>query len=110
MSKKYRYFIFVGIIGLIFVMFFGIKGMYSLNLGFLAQFIFKHKADEREKIIISKNYSQVFGFLFIILINGYILNNFVELGEFLIRNWIGIIVSLLFVLLGANGLRLLNKE
>ena len=99
MTKRFMYLIFVGFIGLIFVLLFGIKGMYSLNLGFLTQFIFKHKADEREKIIISKNYSQVFGFLFIIFINGYILANFVELGEFLTRNWIGIIVLFVFLLL-----------
>ena len=100
----------IGFIGMIFVFLFGIKGMYSLNLVFLTPFIFNHKTDEREKIIINKNYSQVFGLIFLILINGYIISNFVELGTFLDRNWIGVIVSLLFILLGINGLRILSKE
>ena len=110
MNKKFIYLIFVGFIGMIFVILFGIKGMYSLNLGFLTPFIFHHRADEREKIIINKNYSQIFGLLFLVLINGYIISNFVEFGTFLLRNWIGLVVSLLFILLGINGLRLLRKE
>jgi len=110
MFKKYIYLIIVGVVGMAFVFFFGIKGMYSLNLIFLTPFIFSSKTDEREKIIINKNYGQVFGLIFLILINGYIISNFVELGIFLARNWVGIIVSLLFILLGINGLRLLSKE
>lgn len=110
MSKSYLYFLVVGVIGMIFVLLFGIKGMYSLNLIFLTPIIFSKKADEREKIIINKNYSEVFGFLFLVLINGYIVSNFVEFGTFLVRNWVGIIVSSMFILLGLNGLRLLNKE
>jgi hypothetical protein len=110
MNKKYFYLVIVGIIGMIFVSLFGIKGMYSLNLVFLTPFIFNNKTDEREKIIINKNYSQVFGLMFLILINGYIISNFVEFGTFLLRNWVGLVVSLLFVLLGINGLRLLKKE
>ena len=110
MNKKYLYLMITGFIGMIFVFLFGIKGMYSLNLVFLTPFIFSNKIDEREKIIITKNYSQVFGLIFLILINGYIISNFVELGNILVRNWVGIIVSLLFILLGINGLRLLSKE
>ena len=110
MNRTYLFFFLVGLLGLIFVLIFGIRGMYVLNLGFLSTFIFKHKADEREKIIISRNYSQVFALLFIILINGYILSNFIDIGSFIRSNWVGIIVSLLFVLLGLNGLRLLKID
>lgn len=100
----------VGVIGLICVSIFGIKGMYSLNLGFLTPFIFKHQADEREKLLITKNYSQVFMFVFVVFINLYIVSNFVEFSAFLLRNWLGFFVSSLFILLGLNGLRLLRNE
>ncbi|MDO9578822.1 MAG: hypothetical protein Q7J16_13145 [Candidatus Cloacimonadales bacterium] len=110
MNKTYSFLTIVGVIGLICVSIFGIKGMYSLNLGFLTPFIFKHQADEREKLLINKNYSQVFMFIFVIFINLYIISNFVEFGAFLLRNWLGFFVSSLFILLGLNGLRLLKNE
>ncbi|MFC1898312.1 hypothetical protein ACFLYJ_01945 [Candidatus Cloacimonadota bacterium] len=110
MNKIYLFLLIVGCIGLIFVLVFGIKGMYSLNLGFLTPFIFQHKADEREKQLINKNYSQVLMFIFVVFINLYILSNFVEFSAFLMRNWLGIFVSSLFILLGMNGLRLLKNE
>ena len=110
MNRIYWFLTIVGLIGLVCVSLFGIKGMYSLNLGFITPFIFKHKADEREKQLINKNYSQVLMFIFIIFINLYIISNFVEIGEFLMRNWLGIFVSSLFILLGLNGLRLLKNE
>lgn len=110
MNKIYLFLFIVGCIGLVFVILFGIKGMYSLNLGFLASIIFKHKADEREKQLSYKNYSQVLMLLFIISVNVYILNSFVELGKFFNQNWLGLLVSMLFIILGLNGLRLLRNE
>jgi len=110
MNKIYLFMFIVGCLGLIFVLLFGIKGMYSLNLGFLTPLIFRHKADEREKQLSYKNYSQVFMLLLIIFVNVYILNSFVELGSFFSRNWLGLLISMLFILLGLNGLRLLKNE
>ncbi|MCF7814754.1 MAG: hypothetical protein K9N09_10875 [Candidatus Cloacimonetes bacterium] len=110
MNKTYTFLSIVGLIGLIFVVLFGIKGMYSLNLGFLTPLFFKHKADEREKQLSYKNYSQVLLLLLIIFVNVYILNSFVELGHFFEKNWLGLLVSMLFILLGLNGLRLLKNE
>ena len=110
MNRTYVFLTIVGVIGLICVGIFGINGMYSLNLGFLTPFIFKHKADEREKLLLTKNYSQVFMLLFIVFINLYIVSNFVEFGTFLQRNWLGFLVSILFICLGLNGLRLLKNE
>ena len=110
MNKTYFFLMIVGIIGFVSVSLFGIRGMYSLNLGFLAPFIFKHKADEREKQLINKNYSQVLMFVFVIIINLYIVSNFVEFSEFLQKNWLGIFVSSVFIFLGLNGLRLLKTE
>jgi hypothetical protein len=110
MNKTYGFLAIVGIVGLIFVSLFGIKGMYSLNLGFLTSFIFKHKADEREKQLMTKNYSQVFIFTFVIFINLYIVSNFVQFSDFLMKNWLGFLVSFLFICLGLNGIRLLKTE
>jgi hypothetical protein len=110
MNKTYLFLIIVGLVGLICVSLFGIKGMYSLNLGFLTPFIFQHKADEREKQLINKNYSQVLMFTFVIFINLYIISNFVEFSQFLMKNWLGIFVSSTFIFLGLNGLRLLKTE
>ena len=110
MNRTYAFLAIVGLIGLICVSLFGIYGMYSLNLGFLTPVIFKHKADEREKLLLAKNYSQTFGLVFVIFINLYILSNFVKFGAFLLHNWLGYLVSSLFLLLGLNGLRLLKNE
>lgn len=110
MNKSYLFLFIVGCIGLVCVSLFGIQGMYSLNLGFLAPLIFKHTADEREKQLSYKNYSQVLLLLLIIFVNMYILNSFVELGSFFSKNWLGLLVSMLFIFLGLNGLRLLKNE
>jgi predicted membrane protein len=110
MNKIYLFFFIVGCVGLVFVLLFGITGMYSLNLGFLAPLLFKHQADEREIQLSYKNYSQVFMLLLIIFVNVYILNSFVDLGNFFAANWLGLLISTLFILLGLNGLRLLKNE
>ena len=83
--------------------------MYSLNLGFLTPFIFKQQDDEREKQLLIKNYSQVFLLVLVIFINLYILSNFVEFGSYIMHNWLGFLISILFILLGLNGIRLLKK-
>jgi len=110
MNKIYLFLFIAGCISLILVLMFGRIGMYSLNLGFLVPIIFKHKADERERQLSYKNYSQVLMLLLIIFVNYYVLNSFIEFGLSFDRYLIGILISLLFIFLGLNGLRLLKNE
>ncbi len=109
MKKLYLFFLLVGLIGIVFVYLFGMKGAYILNLGFLG-YIFRRKPDEREIQLMRRVFVSSFGLGMVILINIYILSSFVQFSDFLKANWVGFFISLFFMILGITGIVIFSKE
>ena len=110
MLKVYILLIIIGFIGIACVSMFGIAGAYSLNLGFFLYFVSKGKPDEREQQLIRKVWNTTFGLIMVILINIYVLSHHIEFGSFLTKNWIGLLVSSFFIILGISGIIILKKD
>jgi len=110
MKRIYLFFIAIGILGVIFVISFGLKGAYILNLAFLSYFLKNKKPDERERQLMRKVFNISFGLGMVGLVNIYILGLFINFGKFLIENWVGLFISILFILLGTIGIIVFNRE
>lgn len=110
MQKRYSAFILAGIIGLICIFLLGVRGMYSLNLAFLIFLLPVRKQDEREIQLSRRTFNFSLGIIMIILINIYVISNFTNFGIFLKENWVGLLISGFFIILGSTGLILLNRE
>jgi len=110
MEKFYLLFIIIGIIGLICVFSFGVKGMYSLNLAFLLFFLKRRQYDERETALSQRALYMTMGMIMIILINIYILAQFLIFSESLKTLWVGLLISLGFIIHGSIGLILFRKN
>lgn len=110
MIRNYVFFIFNGIIGIVCVSLFGIVGAYSLNLGFLIYLTKKIIMDEREQQLARKVWNTTFGAMMIILINIYVLSQHINFGSFLSNNWVGLLVSGFFIILGVSGIIIFKKD
>ena len=110
MNKRYAAFILAGIIGLVFILIFGVKGMYSLNLAFLIFLLPVRKQDEREIQLSRRTFNLSLGIMMILLINIYVISSFTNFGIFLKENWVGLLISSFFIILGSTGLILLNRD
>ncbi|MBN2460399.1 MAG: hypothetical protein JXB60_02235 [Candidatus Cloacimonetes bacterium] len=104
MIRVYLAFIMVGLLGIIFVLVFGIVGMYVLNLGFLVYLIRRHHYDEREIQLTRRAFNYTLGIVMMILVNIYVISHFVDFGNFLRLNWVGLVVSAAFIIHGVSGL------
>ena len=104
MEKFYLLFIVIGLIGLICVLVFGVKGMYSLNLAFLLFFLKRRNYDERETALAQRALYMTMGIVIIILINIYVLNQFIAFSEHLRIIWVGLLISLAFIIHGIFGI------
>ena len=109
MKKLYLFFLAVGILGIVFVVLFGMKGAYILNLGFLGYF-FRKKPDERERSLMTKVFNISLGLAMVILVNIYVASNFITFSDFLKTNWVGLFISSLFIILGIAGLITFGKD
>jgi len=110
MNRIYQFFILLGIIGICFVILFGIAGVYVLNLGFLLFLFRKREYDEREKQLSRTAFSNALGIVMIILVNIYVLSRFIDFGRFLEQNWVGLLISFAFIILGVSGLITFQKN
>ncbi|MCD6181075.1 MAG: hypothetical protein J7K89_01685 [Candidatus Cloacimonetes bacterium] len=110
MTFRYLGMIITGVISLLCVYFFGIGGMYSLNLAILLYFVPWREPDEREKQLNAKVYNITFGLLMILLINIYVLSQFVVVSDHLKSIWVGLVASGMFIILGTVGLVVFHKE
>jgi MFS family permease len=110
MIIRYIGLIVAGLISMVLVWFFGIAGMYSLNLAILLHFLPKRDPDEREKQLIARVFNITFVIAGILLINIYILSQFVTVGAHLGQIWVGLLISGFFILLGAVGLIVFHNE
>jgi len=109
MNKRFAAFILAGIIGLASIFLFGLKGMYSLNLAFLIFFLPVRKQDERELQLSRRAFNFALGIMMILLINIYVISSFTNFGIFLKENWVGLLISGFFIVLGSSGLILHKK-
>ena len=110
MITRYWGLILVGLLGVILVSIFGLLGMYGLNLAIIFHFWPKLKPDEREQQLIRKAFSYSLSIILIILVNIYVLSHFADFGSYLTKNWIGLIVSGYFLILGISGLVVFKSE
>ncbi len=110
MKVRYWGLIFVGLLGLILVSIFGILGMYGLNLAIILYFWPKLKPDEREQQLMRKSFSISLSIILIILVNIYVLSHFIAFDNFLVNNWVGMVGSGIFLILGITGLILFFRE
>ena len=109
MKKLYFFFLVVGLVGIVFVYLFGIKGAYILNLGFLA-YLLRKKPDKREKQLMQKSFNISFGLGMIILVNVYILSSIIRVSDFIKTNWVGFFIGLFFMIFGTVGLIIFGRE
>ena len=110
MLRFYILFIIIGFIGSICISFFGVQGMYSLNLAFLLFFMKRHKYDERESALSQRALYMTLGIIMIILINIYVLTQFTVFSVYLKTNWVGLLISFGFIIHGFIGLILFRKN
>ncbi len=110
MKKIYLGFILIGLLGLIFVMFMGLKGAYFYNLAFALAFLKKRiKWDEREVQLARKVFVVFAGIMMVILVNFYILYQLIQMPEFIKLNWLGLMIGFAFVTIGLIGTIFFNK-
>lgn len=110
MITRYWGLILVGILGVILVTMFGVLGMYGLNLGIIFHFWPKMKPDEREQQLIVKAFSYSLSIILIILVNIYVLSRFADFGSYFSKNWVGLVGSGYFLILGITGLVVFKSE
>jgi hypothetical protein len=83
--------------------------MYSLNLAFLIFLLPGQQQDERELQLSRRTFNIALGLMMILLINIYVISSFTNFGIFLKENWVGLLISGFFIILGSTGLILFKR-
>jgi hypothetical protein len=110
MNKRFAYELMVGVISLVAVLLFGIKGFAALALLAAHPFIGRKKADERESQLFNKvgNYTAGASLLASVII--YYFSDVVVNGHLIGKNWLGLVVAAFLMAHGASGLIIFRKN
>lgn len=110
MKKRFIYELIVGIIILIAIFLFGVKGLAAMALLAAHPFIGEKKADERESQLFTKAGSYTAGATLLASVIIYYFSDLEVNGQLIGKNWFGLVFSAFIIAHGAAGLIVFKKN
>jgi len=110
MKTRFFYEMFVGIILLIAVLLFGVKGLAAMALLAAQPFLGKKKADERESQLFNRVGNYTAGATLLACVIIYYFSDLIVNGEMIGKNWLGLVVSAFLIAHGFSGLIIFKKN
>lgn len=110
MKKRFIYELIVGIIMLIAIFLFGVKGLAAMALLAVHPFIGEKNADERESQLFMKVGNYTAGATLFASVIIYYFSDLEVYGQLIGKNWFGLVLTAFIIAHGAAGLIVFKKN